>query len=149
MESSHRELQNQAFVVDLLKQVLPLEYAFVRYYKLMLPGLNKEIVPKVTQLISESIEHTKVTVEILQSLGAVVTINDSQTPQVRSTIDTFKMQLERERLARWLFLRAAEVIEGEAVRQKFLTMASQEESHIAVVESILAHPEQFGPEQFV
>ena len=127
----------QELAIDRLRQVLPLEYGFMRYYERLLPALDEDTAGKVRQLLEESAEHARITSDFLRELGAEGDIDTSQMPEAGSDIEAFRRQLEKERLARWLQFQAAEAVESEDYRRRLLAMASQEETHILLVESIL------------
>lgn len=145
MESGHGQLRKGPIQIDLLKQILPIEYEFVKYYEYLVPRVDKETGRKVRQLIEESINHAKVIAEFLQSLDTTIDIEFTQVrvPESQdSIIDMFKRQLENEKLVRWLQLQAAEYTENGAYREQLLRMASQEDTHIELVESIVVSLEQ-------
>ena len=132
IESERRE------ALDHLIRALEVEYRFILYYprleRLMPDG---DTASKVRTLGQASLRHAETVSQAILALGGTATVPTVEPlPDPLDLKALFRIQLKYEKLALWLYTRAAALVPLE-LAPRFGELAREEERHIKMTEDIL------------
>ena len=128
---------NTEQVISLLNEALTLEYTLIIHY----PRLSSMIKdPETRDLVSglgsASIKHADTVAEAIVRLKGKPIWSFDAFPEQVDLVSIFQEQLAKEKMARDLHQKSAYLVPSE-LRDKFVEIAREEESHIKTVEEIL------------
>ncbi len=128
-----------AQVLDLLKEALKLEYSIIIHMPRIASAIKDEKTREMAQLLgTASVKHADIVANAISSMGGVPEWGFEPAPIGKDLIEIFETQLEKEKLARELHEKSANLIKDRDLKLKFKQLASDEEWHIKVVNDILA-----------
>lgn len=127
-----------------LNTALNLEYTLIVHYP-RLAGMVRDAETRemINELSSVSIKHADIVAEAITRLGGKPNWSFEAFPSQVNLVDVFQKQLKKEETARDLHRQSAHLVSvGDfkdklELRNKFEKIASEEESHIKIVENIL------------
>jgi len=126
-------------MLDLLNQVLQLEYSLIVHYPRLASAIRDEQArAMVLQLGSASIRHADVVADTIIKLGGNPRWSFEAFPEQLDIITIFQGQLEKENLALQLHRQSARLAPDVLLGNKFNELAQEEEAHIQVVKNILS-----------
>jgi bacterioferritin len=125
-------------LLDLLNQTLELEYTLIIHYPRIASAIqDKEAKQLAQSLGSASIGHADTVAHAIIKLGGTPHWSFGSFPTEMDLKKIFQGQLEKEKLALKLHQRIVGLITDSSMRDKFIGMTKDEESHIKTVEQIL------------
>ncbi len=126
-------------IIELLNQVLKLEYSLIIHYPRIASSIDDEETKKMAIRLGEySTHHADVVAKAVQELGGEPIWNFDSFPESASLIPIFRTQLDKENLALRLHTKAANLVLNPMLRDKFIQIAKEEKEHIKLVETILS-----------
>ena len=126
-------------IIELLNQVLKLEYSLIIHYPRIASYIDDEETKETAVRLGEySTRHADVAAKAIRELGGEPIWNFDSFPELTSLIPIFRIQLDKEKLALSLHTEAASLAPNPMLRDKFTQMAKDEKEHIKLVETILS-----------
>jgi bacterioferritin len=125
--------------INLLNQILQLEYSLIVHYPRLASAIRDEAVRKLAVgLGNASVDHANVVAKAITKLGGKPVWAFGEFPRGKNTSEIFKTQLEKEKQALRLHLQSAGLVTDTSLKDDFHKLAKEEETHIKTVENILA-----------
>ena len=125
-------------LVNLLNQILKLEYALIETYPSLARSIKDEYTSAIlTSLAIASVKHVDIVTEAFETLEETPQshlVNMEETPNL---IEFFTQQLDKEKLAMKLLQQCAGLIREETLQFEFSCMAEEEYTHIKIVKMII------------
>jgi bacterioferritin len=126
-------------IIELLNQVLKLEYSLIIHYPRIASYIDDEETKEmVIRLCEYSMPHADVIAKAIRELGGEPIWNFDPFPELASLIPLFRVQLDKEKLALSLHTETANLVPNPMLRDKIARMANEEKEHIKLVETILS-----------
>ncbi len=126
-------------IIELLNQVLKVEYSLIIHYPRIASYIDDEETKETAVRLGEySTRHADVAAKAIRELGGKPIWNFDPFPEVDSIIPIFRIQLNKEKQALNLHTEAANLVTNPVLRDKFTQMAKEEKEHIKLVETILS-----------
>ena len=126
-------------LLDLLNQTLELEYTLIIHYPRIASAIQDSETKQLAQSLgTASVEHADTVAHAITKLGGTPRWSFGSFPAERDLKKIFQAQLEKEKLALKLHQQIVGLITDSSMRDKFIGMTKEEESHIKTVEKILA-----------
>jgi len=134
---SSKNEKDAAEAIELLQQVLQVEYRIIVHYpRLMAMTPDEESRELMRRVGESSVRHADVTAQILRQMGVVPPFPGVEPPPDEPPRELFQRQLEYERLALMNHSRAAGLV-AEEWQGALERIADEERGHIRWVERIL------------
>lgn len=128
-----------ARMIELLNRILRLEYSLIIHYPRLAATIsNKEARHGALELGTASVRHADTVAKAITGLGGVPDWSFEPFPDDPDPLEIFQGQLEKERLASELHRQSADLAPDTSLRNKFLKLAKEEQSHVHAVERILS-----------
>jgi len=126
-------------LLELLNQILKLEYSLIIHYPRLASAIKDESARKrALQLGSASVHHADTVAKAISKLGGKPYWSFEPFPEESDMLKIFQRQLEKEKLALQLHRQSAYLMMDALLRDKVDQLAKEEESHIQTVEYILS-----------
>ncbi len=124
---------------SVLNRALTLEYTLIIHYPRLAAMIPDETTRKLaSELGSASIKHADIVANAIIRLGGKPDWSFEPFPEKVDLVSIFQTQLGKEKTALELHRQNAYLVTDSALREKFEDIAKEEESHIKMVQSILA-----------
>ena len=128
--------------VDLLNQILKMEYSLIIHYPRLANRIKDNEMKKLVQELGiASISHADTVANMIMKLGGNAIWSFEGLPEEDSLVKIFQLQLEKEKIALQLHQQAANLVTDGQKRAQLSRLAEEERSHIRIVEGILARLE--------
>jgi bacterioferritin len=126
-------------LLDLLNQTLELEYTLIIHYPRIASAIQDYETKQLAQSFGiASIGHADTVAHAIIKLGGTPHWSFGSFPAEMDLKKIFQAQLEKEKLALKLHQQMVGLIADSSMRDKFIGLAKDEESHIKTVGEILA-----------
>jgi bacterioferritin (cytochrome b1) len=127
-----------SLLIDLLKQILRLEYSFLVTYP-RLGRLIKDVGTRtlVNSLGSVRARHADLVVTASHKFGGSPVWDFENVPDNSDLVEIFSNQLEKENLVFKLHQQCANLIKDEEFKFEFSIMADEEKHHIRTLEKVI------------
>jgi bacterioferritin len=126
-------------LLDLLNQTLELEYTLIIHYPRIASAIQDYETKQLAQSLGiASIGHADTVAHAITKLGGTPHWSFGSFPAEMDLKKIFQAQLEKEKLALKLHQQMVGLITDSSMRDKFIGLAKDEESHIKTVGEILA-----------
>ncbi len=126
-------------IIKLLNQSLRLEYGLIIHYPRIASSIDDEEAKETAMRLGEySTRHADVVAKAIRELGGEPIWSFDSFPESANLIPIFRAQLDKEKLALRLHMKAASLAPNPILRDKFTQMAREEKEHIKLVETILS-----------
>lgn len=134
---------NLAELKSNLSRALTLEYSIIVHHPRIAAMIPDETIRKLAaELGSASIKHADIVASAIIQLGGKPKWSFEPFPAEVNLTGIFQIQLGKEKAALELHRRCAYLVTDSTLREKFLGIAKEEESHIKIVEDILERLEK-------
>ena len=121
-----------------LSRALTLEYTIIIHHPRIAAMIPDETTRRLAaELGSASIRHADIVASAIIRLGGKPKWSFEPFPAEVNLVSIFQTQLGKEKAALDLHRRCAYLVTDSALREKFLAVAKEGESHIKIVEDIL------------
>jgi bacterioferritin (cytochrome b1) len=145
---TNKKIEEKPILVDLLAQILKLEYSFMMNY----PRLGRMINDNKTSELACSLgkvraTHTDVVIAASHRLGGIPIWNFENIPDNPELVEIFIKQLDKENLMYQLYLKSAELVKDEDLKIEFSAIANEEKTHIKTIEKIIFNLKQGSDKQ--
>ena len=125
-------------LLDLLNQTLELEYTLIIYYPRIASAIRDlETKQLALSLGTASIGHADTVAHAITKMGGNPHWSFGPFPTEKDLRKIFQGQLEKEKLALKLHQQIVNLIADYSIRDEFIRLSKEEESHIKTVEKIL------------
>jgi bacterioferritin (cytochrome b1) len=125
-------------LLDLLEQTLELEYTLIIHYPRIASVIHdNETKQLAVSLGTASIGHADIVAHAITKLGGTPHWSFGAFPARMDLTKIFQGQLEKEKLALKLHQQIIGLTTDSSLREKFIGMSKEEESHVKTVEKIL------------
>ena len=129
--------ENDAKLIDLLNEVLRLEYTLIIHYPRLSNAIkDKEISNKVMLLSTASVSHANTISTAIVSLGGEPQWSFEAFPD-DTILNLFQGQLEKEKAVLLLHRECIRLASNQTLREQFSELAKDEEWHIQVAKDII------------
>ena len=125
-------------LLGLLNQTLELEYTLIIHYPRIASAIRDQETKQLAQSLgTASIAHADTVAKAITRLGEVPHWSFGSFPTEMDLKKIFEGQLEKEKLALKLHQQIVGMITDYSIRNDFIELPKEEESHIKTVEQIL------------
>jgi bacterioferritin len=131
--------KNQQEIINLLNQVLNLEYSMIIHYPRIASTIqDEEIKNLVLKLGSDSMGHADIVANAVIKLGGKPVWSFESLAERFDHLDVFQTQLEREKFAKQSYEKCASMVMDNSLYARFNELAKQEAEHVHIVEKVLS-----------
>jgi bacterioferritin len=125
-------------LLDVLNQTLELEYTLIIHYPRIAEAIRDQETKQLAQSLgTASIGHADTVAKAITRLGGTPHWSFGSFPIEMNLTKIFEVQLEKEKLALKLHQQIVGMITDYSIRNDFIRLPKEEESHIKTVEKIL------------
>ena len=125
-------------LLDVLNQTLELEYTLIIHYPRIAEAIRDYETKQLAQSLgTASIGHADTVAKAITRLGGTPHWSFGSFPTEMNLTKIFEGQLEKEKLALKLHQQIVGMITDYSIRNDFIRLPKEEESHIKTVEKIL------------
>jgi bacterioferritin len=148
MFKTSNKISGDPALIELLNQILKLEYSFIVNY----PRLGRMIKDTSTRILVNSlglasIRHADVVADASHRLGGNPISHFESIPDNPDLVDLFTQQLDKENLALSLHQQCAELTKDEELKLELFGIADEEKAHIKTTEKIIFNLKQGAKDQ--